>query len=60
MANLLITLRSVQVLHQHVWGGLGGLSQNADTADAMKGGGGLGDLKYRAGIAVKYLKLSIN
>ena len=37
---LLVTLGSVQVLHQCVWGGLGGLSQNADTADTLKGRGG--------------------
>ena len=38
-----ILLGSVQVLHQHVWWGLGVLSQNADTADALEvvGGGGL-------------------
>ena len=33
---------SVQVLHQHVWWGLGVLSQNADTADALEGVGGWG------------------
>ena len=33
-------LGSVQVLRQRVWGGVGGLSRNADTADAGEGVGG--------------------
>ena len=63
---------SVQVLHQHVWGGRS--EQNADPVDAFEvGGGGLsqkddmltlwregmGELKHKASIAVKYLKSSI-
>ena len=51
------TLGSVQVLHQHFWGGL---SQIADTTDALDGQNddmltlrrpGVGKLKHRARIA---------
>ena len=57
------------------FGGEGGLRQNADIADALEGGGESnpklqyadtlkgrvgGELKLRASIVVKYLKLSIN
>ena len=41
MNKKLFRIGSIQVLHQHVWGGVGGLSQNADTADALEGGGGV-------------------
>ena len=57
-----------------MFGGLGGLSQNADNADALEGvegqsqnadmltlwREGVEELKHRASIDVKYLKLSIN
>ena len=69
-----MTLGRVQVLYQRVWRGLGDLSQNANTHDALEGGGGLsqnagmltlwwegvGELKHEASIIVKYLNLSMN
>ena len=36
------TLGTIQVLRQHVRGGVGGLTQIADIADALRGGGGSG------------------
>ena len=60
------SLGSVQVLHQHFWGGL---SQIAETTDALDGQNddmltlrrpGVGKLKHRARIAVKCLKLYLN
>ena len=38
--QLFVYKMSIQVLRQHVWGWVGGLSKNADAADALEGRGG--------------------
>ena len=45
MSKYDFVLGSVQVLHQRVLG-VKGLSQNADTADALEGGGGRSKPKW--------------
>ena len=50
------------------FGGVGGLSQNADNAESLEGSGGdliqnadtMGGLMKRTNIVVKYLKLTLN